>query len=104
MAERQFITNERGERTGVLLDIATYEGLTGNDPGLLIGLSKDELQALANVKLAPDDQEQLSNLLAKQNEGQLSQEEATRLDNLIAQVDHLTLLKARAKYTLQHLL
>ncbi len=86
MAERQFITNECGERTGVVLDIATYESLTrtSHDPALLTGLSKDELQALADVKLAPDEQEQLSSLLAKQNEGKLSQEEVTHLDNLIA--------------------
>jgi hypothetical protein len=105
MAERQFITNERGERTGVVLDIATYEGLTRtpHDPALLTGLSKNELQALANVKLAPDDQEQLSSLLAKQSEGKLSQEELTHLDNLIAQVDQLTLVKAKAMYTLHQL-
>jgi hypothetical protein len=105
MAERQFITNERGERTGVVLDLATYEGLTrtSNDPALLTGLSKDELQALANVKLAPDEQEQLSSLLAKQSEGELSQDEVAQLDNLIAQVDQLTLVKAKAMYTLHQL-
>jgi hypothetical protein len=32
MAERQFITNERGERTGVVFDIATYESLTCTSP------------------------------------------------------------------------
>jgi hypothetical protein len=105
MAERQFITNERGERTGVVLDIATYEGLThtSDDPKLLKGLSKNELQALANVKLAPEEQEQLSSLLAKQNEGTLSQEDEARLDNLVAQVDQLTLVKAKAMYTLHQL-
>jgi hypothetical protein len=105
MAERQFITNERGERTGVVLDIATYEGLTrtSGDSKLLRGLSENELQALANVKLAPEDQEHLSSLLAKQNEGTLSQEEETRLDELIAQVDQLMLVKAKAMYTLHQL-
>lgn len=105
MAERQFITNERGERTGVVLDIATYESLTRapHDPALLTGLSRNELQALANVKLAPEEQEQLSNLLAKQNEGKLSQDEIAQLDKLIAQVDQLTLVKAKAMYTLHQL-
>jgi hypothetical protein len=105
MAERQFITNERGERTGVVLDIATYEGLTrtSNDPKALTGLSTRELQALANVKLAPEEQEQLSSLLAKQNEGTLSQEEEDRLDDLITQVDQLMLVKAKAMYTLHQL-
>jgi hypothetical protein len=103
MAERQFITNERGERTKVVLDIATYESLTRtpHDPALLTGLSKDELEALTNVKLAPEEQEQLSSLLAKQSEGKLSQNEVAQLDKLIAQVDQLTLVKAKAMYTLQ---
>jgi hypothetical protein len=104
MAERQFITNERGERTGVVLDIATYEDLTRtNDPKLLIGLSKTELQALANVHLASEDQTQLSSLLGKQNEGTLSQQEEMVLDNLIAQVDQLMLVKAKAMYTLHQI-
>lgn len=76
---------------------------TSEEPALLTGLSKDELQALANVKLAPGEQEQLSSLLAKQNEGKLSQGEVAQLDELIAQVDQLTLVKAKAMYTLHQL-
>lgn len=83
-----------------MLDIATYESLTRtpHDLALLTGLSMDELQALANIKLAPEEQEQLSSLSAKQNEGELSQGEVAQLDNLIAQVDQLTLVKAKAMY------
>jgi hypothetical protein len=77
---------------------------TSHDPALLTGLSKDELQALANVKLAPEEQEQLSNLLAKQNEGELSQDEVAQLDKLVAQVDQLTLVKAKAIHTLHQLI
>jgi hypothetical protein len=52
--------------------------------------------------LASDEQEQLSNLLSKQAEGKLSQDELNHLDGLLAQVDQLTVLKAQAMYTLQH--
>jgi hypothetical protein len=73
------------------------------DPALLTGLSKDELQALADVELAPEEQEQLSGLLAKQNESELSNFVLAQLDKLISQVDQLTLVKAKAMYTLHQL-
>jgi hypothetical protein len=73
------------------------------DEDLLTNLSPAELQALATLSLAPVQQSQLSDLLAQHAEGEISPEETTILDALLAQVDQLNLLKARAQYTLQYL-
>lgn len=51
----QYVTNEQGERLGVLLDWNTYarlRKLPDWDEDYLVGLSVDELQALASCKLA----------------------------------------------------
>jgi hypothetical protein len=99
----QYITNERGERVGVLLDLDAYHQLTGlsvTDPERLPGLSEDELRALAQSALAPADQSRLDDLLERHAEGQLTDVEQAELDRLVADVDHLTLLKTRARYTL----
>jgi hypothetical protein len=69
-------------------------------PKCLIGLSQDELQALADSKLAPAAQNQLNDLLVQNAESQLSADEVANLDRLLAQVDQLTILKTRARYTL----
>ena len=65
----QYITNEQGERTGGVLDLETYQRLTCNQTPetseLLLNLSLDELEALANSALAADDQPYLDSLLAK---------------------------------------
>jgi len=104
MAQKlQYVTNENGEQVGVLLDIAEYQRLLGTstmDEDLLPGLSNAELQALAGSKLAPVAQERLNSLLASNTVGQLSTEESAELDQLLAQVDQLTVLKTRARYTL----
>jgi len=71
------------------------------DSDILIGLSEGELQALADCKLAPSEQGRLDDLLQRNNEQQLTAAEAAELDALLARVDHLTVLKARARYTLQ---
>ncbi|MCD8489203.1 MAG: hypothetical protein LRZ84_21300 [Desertifilum sp.] len=102
----RYITNEQGERVGVLLDLETYQRLVNAsvlDEECLIGLSQDELQALADIMLAPAAQSQLENLLARNAESQLSAEDMANLDRLLAQVDRLTILKTRAKYTLHYL-
>ena len=99
----QYITNEQGKQVGVLLDIKTYQQLTNSpqlDSDCLVNLSHAELKALAESVLAPEHQQKLSELLVKNKESQLSPAESTRLDHLLAQVDSLTLLKTRAKYTL----
>jgi hypothetical protein len=58
---------------------------------------------MANMSLAPDQQTQLSKLLTRNAEASISPEEIVILDQLLEQVDQLNILKARAKYTLQHL-
>jgi hypothetical protein len=70
------------------------------DEDLLTNISPPELQALANISLAPAPQAQLSDLPARNADGKVSPEEIVVLDRLL---DQLNLLKARAKYTLQYL-
>ena len=102
----QYLTNQEGDRVGVLLDLETYDRLaqgSASDPEFLTGLSVEELQALANSKLAPAEQIQLSELLTQNAEIQLSEDATAKLDRLLNQVDHLNLLITRARYTLgQH--
>lgn len=101
----QYITNEAGERVGVLLDLETYQQLTAekDDPELLTGLSYEELLALADSSLSPESQVQLNDLSVLNAEGELSEAELEKLDQLLARVDHLNILKARSRYTLTHL-
>jgi len=98
----QYVTNSQGEKVGVVLDLETYQQLANLsiDPELLIGLSVDELQALAESSLFPTTQIQLQELLHKNSENHLSNEESEILDRLLAQVDQLNILKTRARYTL----
>lgn len=101
----QYISNEQGKQVGVLLGMADYHRLTATkatDPELLAGLSKEELDALSNSKLMTEAQSQLSELLAQQKEMVLSSAEEAQLDQLLLQIDHLTILKTRARYTLQN--
>lgn len=66
----------------------------------LNNLSIEELEALANSSLIPKTQTQLSELLDKNFNNQLSNEEQIILDKLLNQIDQLNILKTRAKYTL----
>jgi hypothetical protein len=101
----QYITNTQGERVGVLLNMETYQQLTNSptDSELLIGLTEDELQALAETCLSVKNQTELDHLLIKNSDHQLSDEEIETLDRLIAQIDQLNILKTRARYTLTQL-
>jgi hypothetical protein len=102
----QYVTNQQGERVGVLLDLETYDCLVStatSDEELLAGLSLEELQALANSQLASTEQTQLGELLIQNAEGQLSADATATLNRLLTQVDNLNILKTRAKYTLQQL-
>jgi hypothetical protein len=104
-SSRRYITNEQGERVGVLLDLEEYHQLTRSsppDPELLVGLSEAELQALAQSSLAPAEQSRLDNLLARNADAQLSEMEQAELDRLLHHVDQLNTLKTRARYTLAH--
>ncbi|MDD1427896.1 hypothetical protein MEO94_26250 [Dolichospermum sp. ST_sed9] len=98
----QYITNTQGEKVGVLLNLETYQQLINlsTDTELLIALSLDELQALAETSLSPKSQIELDKLLMKNVDNQLSNEESETLDKLLIQVDQLNILKTRARYTL----
>ncbi len=100
----QYITNTQGQQVGVVLDLATYQRLTQPipDADLLVGLDQQALLALAAGLLAPPLQAQLDDFLARNAEAALSGAETAALDQLLAQIDQLNLLKARAMYTLQH--
>jgi hypothetical protein len=67
---------------------------------LLIGLSVEELDALADSLLAPAAQARLDDLLARRKEKPLLAEEENELDRLLQRTDQLTILKTRARYTL----
>jgi hypothetical protein len=101
----RYVTDEAGERVAVLLDLATYHKLTAarSDSELLTGLSHDELVALAESALSVDAQNQLNDLLSRNTEGALSGDDLATLDRLLSRVDDLNILKARARYTLDHL-
>jgi hypothetical protein len=104
--EVQYVTNERGDRVGVLLNLETYQQLVispNKDDKILVGLSQGELEALAEIKLGISEQTQLDELLEKNGDGLLDESEMVSLDNLIEKIDRLNLLKARARYTLQKL-
>ncbi len=99
----RYVTDEQGERVGVLLDMDEYRRLTKSstlDTELLVGLSQAELEALAESMLAPATQSRLDELLARHAEDQLSPDETAELDRLLTQVDQLNILKTRARYTL----
>jgi hypothetical protein len=67
---------------------------------MLRGLSVGELEALADGLLAPARHARLDELLAKNAERALAADEHGELDRLLEQADQLTLLKTRARYTL----
>jgi PHD/YefM family antitoxin component YafN of YafNO toxin-antitoxin module len=99
----RYVTNEDGQPVAVLLDLDEYRRLQNQpapDPDLLTGLSSAELQALSESTLAPAQQDRLNELLARNNQQQLSAEETAELDRLLDQVDQLTILKTRARLTL----
>jgi hypothetical protein len=73
-----------------------------NDPEMLVGLSPGELEALSDSLLAPSAQVSLDELLARNAQHQLEAAEVPELDRLLERVDQLTVLKTRARYTLQH--
>jgi hypothetical protein len=61
------------------------------------------LTALADMALAPKSQSRLDSLLGKNIAGQLSAEEAKELDVLLASVDELNLVKAKAAAVLHQI-
>jgi hypothetical protein len=106
----RYVTDEQGNRIGVVLDLARYPYLASPlvlDADCLVGLSVEELQALANARLASGEQARLSDLLERNSDpqwaGALSEVEVAELDRLLAEGDQLMVLKARARYTLKRL-
>jgi len=104
----RYITDEQGNRVGIVLDFERYPYLASPlalDADCIVGLSLEELQALANCRLTSGDQTRLNDLLARNGDpqliGALSEDEVSELDQLLAEGDHLTVLKARARYTLK---
>lgn len=74
-----------------------------NAQELLNGVSVDELEALASGVLVPSAQAHLDELLAGAKANRLSANEEAELDDLLHKVDLLNLLKARARFTIDHL-
>jgi hypothetical protein len=100
----QYLVGEDGQRTGVVLRWEDYQALQAmfsTDPDILVGLSRSELQALAEGMLSSGHQERLDELLRKNREEGLVNGEERELDCLLEHVDHMNTLKARAMYTLQ---
>ena len=75
--------------------------MMNNESEFLVGMSDDELEALADGKLAPSAQARLDGLLVRNGGSQLTADEQSELDGLLARVDQLTILKTRARYTLR---
>jgi hypothetical protein len=64
-------------------------------------MNVEELQVLAHAVVAPEHQEKLHTLLAKNQSDILSADEQATLDKLLAEADQVALFKARALYTLK---
>jgi hypothetical protein len=104
--EIRYITDDTGTQIGVLLDLDAYRQLSNpllTDRQCLVSLSRDELLALAHCKIYLPEQARLDELLAQNTEAKLSEVETAELDRILAQADHLMVLKARALYTLKRL-
>ena len=102
----QYIVNDQGRRTAVVLKWEDYQSLQARistDPEVLVGLDESELRALAEGMLSPSHQERLAELLQRNREGNLSEDEKDELDQLLAHTDSMNILKARALRTLQKL-
>jgi hypothetical protein len=96
---RQLSTSDRWQLVETL--VTEVEQLTTPHLIPLFGLSRFELQTLAEAIVAPDRQQELRLLLKKNRIGTLTKTEQTRLDDLLMEIDNVALLKARAMYTLQ---
>ena len=106
MSNIQYITDDQGSQVGVILDMEDYRNLMAKpqaDPDLLTYLNLNELQALAGSRLALSTRERLEILLARNNANEHTDTEAVELDQLLAQIGQLNLLKTRVRYTLQQL-
>jgi hypothetical protein len=102
----RYITDESGNPISVVLDLESYRQLSNPlllDKKCLIGLTREELETLANCRLASSEQAVLDELLAKQSKGSISDIEMIEMDRILVESDRLMVLKARALYTLKRL-
>ncbi len=102
----QYLVAEDGKRIGVVLTWEDYQNLQAalsQEPDLLIGLDRDELQALSEGMLSPRFQERLHDLLEQNRQKTLDEKEQRELDSLLEKSEYLNILKARASYTLKYL-
>jgi hypothetical protein len=100
----QYIVDDNGHRTAVVIKWEDYQHLQArleSDPDLLVGLTEFELRVLAESMLSPGRQERLDHLLRRNREGKLDTAEEDELDQILAGIDSMNVLKARAAYTLQ---
>ncbi|MGG6269181.1 hypothetical protein ACQ4M3_26290 [Leptolyngbya sp. AN03gr2] len=102
----RYITDETGKQISVVLDLEAYQQLLNPlliDKKCLVGLTREELETLANCRLASSEQAGLEELLIKQSEGSISAAERVEMDRILVEADRLMVLKARASYTLKRL-
>lgn len=100
----QYLVAEDGQRVGVVLSWEDYLNLQSRstgDPDLLPGMGEAELRVLAEGMLSPRHQQRLGDLLDRNRQGDITEEERQELDALLEQIDDLNALKARAQYTLK---
>ena len=71
------------------------------DSPILTGLSDAELDMRTQMMLPDAQQDRLDQLLQKNRAGKLSAEEEQELDQLFAEVQRISVIKAKAIYTLQ---
>lgn len=98
-AKAELISALLEDTEGYLLSDEVKKG--NASPETLSGVSKGELETLANAILSPGRQRRLRTLLRKNNEGTINEKEIKELDAILEETDRLALLKARAQYTLQ---
>ena len=83
----QYIVNDEGKRTAVVLGLEDYQSLQARaspDPDLLTGLDQSELRALAEGMLSSVHQNRLAELLQANRERRLDETERKELDRLLA--------------------
>lgn len=80
---------------------ATVSTKTAADVLLLTGLSDEELYTLTQIMLPDAQQNRLNQLLHKNHTDPLSADENREIDELLAEVQRISLIKAKAIYTLQ---
>ncbi len=80
---------------------ATVSTKTAADVLLLTGLSDEELYTLTQMMLPDAQQNRLNQLLHKNHTDPLSADENREIDELLAEVQRISLIKAKAIYTLQ---